>query len=88
MGNIYIYFGMLMGFCFLVVIPIVMILAPFGGKGKHRQTNAKDEEYRKLVENAIQTQQGMKDSQDKLIGEVSQLNKRMAAIEKILREVE
>ncbi|WP_229750674.1 hypothetical protein [Paenibacillus nasutitermitis] len=62
-------------------------------KTKHlRISNASDiarnEEYRNITENSIRIQQDLREGQDKMMAELSQIRNRMTAIEKMLREVD
>lgn len=74
-------------FGILVIVPVAVMLSP-GNSWRRRKLSVKDEEFRRLVHGATETDREIKESQEKIMNELTQLNKRMTSIEKILKEVE
>ncbi len=81
------YFFLICLFFWSVIFPLV---DKFIGRSrlKNKQWEKLNEEYRILAESANQLDQDLKEGQEKVMKELEQLNKRIASIEKMLREVE
>lgn len=84
----------LFGFVSLLAVLVLLIVVVWQAfKSYQTKTSnagyiARDEAYRKLSEEAISLQQETVENQKKIIGELSELRKRIDGIEKTLREVE
>ena len=88
----YLGIGFVFGILVLIVILLVVLMKQVY-KTKHIQIASeaelsRDTAYRKLAESSCQLQREIKEGQDKLAAELVQLRTRVAAIEKLLREVE
>lgn len=87
MWEVIVYFLLISLFFWWVVFPLVNKFTK-RANWKNKQWAKLNEEYRLLSESANQLDLEIKEGQEKMHQELAQLNKRMASIEKMLREVE
>lgn len=84
----------LYGYIFLVAVMAMLTLFMLSRfKTKHLGISnasdiARNEDYRNLTESSIRIQQELREGQEKLLAEVSQIRNRVTSIEKMLREVD
>jgi len=72
----------------LITIIIVVILVQVFSSYRARMSVTREEAYRKLAEQATTAEQKSADEQQKAAKALEDINHRLAAIEKILRDVE
>jgi Tfp pilus assembly protein PilO len=72
----------------LVVIVIVVVIIQGFGAYRAKMSLVREEAYRKLAEQALTTSQKAADEEQKIAAALDEMRSRLAAIEKILREVE
>ncbi|WP_233559489.1 hypothetical protein, partial [Halorubrum sp. Atlit-9R] len=85
-------FFIVLGIMALITVSIIVLIR----KGKQSRPSqisssveiARDEEYRRLAESSYLIQQELKEGQDKIHDELTQLRVRINGMEKLLREVE
>lgn len=79
-------------YVFSIILPFATILAVFGMKYlsaalQARSRAANDDAYRKLAADAVTAQSGNAASLSAIQSELAEIKTRMAAVEKILKEV-
>jgi flagellar biosynthesis/type III secretory pathway M-ring protein FliF/YscJ len=72
----------------LITIIIIVILVQVFSSYRARMSITREEAYRKLAEQATAAEQKSADEQQKAAKALEEINHRLAAIEKILRDVE
>ena len=72
----------------LFTIVVVVLLVQAFGAYKAKMSLAREEAYRKLAEQSTAAAQKAADEQQKIAASLEDMQTRLAAIEKILREVE
>lgn len=87
MWEIFVYFLLASLFCWWAVIPIVGMIMKNSKKSNFEQ-HKYEKKLKELMDSVTAAQQTTLDEQAKILEELTQMNKRIAAIEKMLREVE
>lgn len=73
----------------IMVLIIYIVHTTYKSKNlRNAATIARDENYRKLSEDFIRLQQELKEGQERLLEEQSQISRRITTIEQMLREVD
>lgn len=83
-------FGMFFTIALLVMITVVIVVVIWQSfvTKRARMSVAREEAYRKLAEQATAAQQTTANVEQKIVDGVEELRTRVAAIEKLLRDVE
>lgn len=74
----------------LVIIGLLLwqLLKTWQASMESRATIAREEAYRKLAKESTESQERLADGQQRAAGELTEINARLTAIEKLLRDVE